>query len=82
LAVQAVAQASLTSGMLVLTSGQLQNQEVVGVEGNVVGTCAAYGSYGGTAPIWTVGAASEYQVLGIDAQPILMTPVLVSALVP
>jgi hypothetical protein len=82
LTVQAIAKSAVVNGTLVLTSAQLQNLQFVGADGNVGCTVQAYGSYGSTDAIWTVGAATEVQGLGLDNQPITLTPVLGSALVP
>jgi hypothetical protein len=82
LPVQGVQQSALTANQLVLTSGQLENQNVVGAEGNVLTTVKAYGSYAASDYVWVVGEGDVIQVLGVDNQPVNLFPVLVSALVP
>lgn len=83
LEVLAVQQSALTSNMLAVTSGQNETQQFVTSDGLiVVGVVQAYGNYGSTAPIWVVQANEVWQVLGQDNIPVLLQPVLVSALVP
>ena len=78
----AIAKSAVVAGSLVLTSGQNELQGLVGAEGNVEPIVQAYGSFGASDIVWTVGSAEEVQCVGVDNQPVTLTPVLGSALVP
>jgi hypothetical protein len=80
--VQAILKSAVVNGTLVLTSSQLENQNLVGVDGNVLSTVQAYGSFGADDSVWTVQESDAIQVLGVDNQPVTFLPVLGSALVP
>jgi hypothetical protein len=82
LTVQAILKSAVVNGTLVLTSGQLENLNIVGADGNVQAVVQAYGSFGASDSVWTVQAATEVQALGVENQPVTLTPVLGSALVP
>lgn len=78
----AIPKSAVIAGTLVLTSGQNELPELVGVEGNATPVVQAYGSFASTDLVWTVGSAEEVQCVGVDNQPVTFTPVLGSALVP
>ena len=82
LTVQAIAKSAVVAGTLVLTSAQNDIQALVTVGGTVNPITQAYGSYAAGDLVWTVQANQEVQALGVDQQPVLLTPVLGSALVP
>jgi hypothetical protein len=80
--VSAVEKSALTSNMVVLTSIQAQNQQVVSLSGQrVLFEVQAYGAISGTTFVAVVQAAEGYELLGADRQPVQTLGVLVSELV-
>lgn len=80
--VAAILKSAVAAGTLVLTAAQFQNLELVGVDGSVDFIVQPFGDFGAGDSVLTVQEATEVQALGRDNQPVLLTPVLGSALVP
>jgi len=82
LPIEAIAKSAVVDSTLVVTVGQNENLGFVAVDGPVGAVVQAYGAYAGTDFVWTVADDAVIAALGSENQPVLLLPVLGSALVP